>query len=174
MASDWIRTLALGPDAEEYWKHYQKYRAARSRLGRIYHSWRCQRICCLRGASIPVRTKIGGKIVFPHGMAGIFISQDAEIGEGCVIFQQVTIGSNTLSDAKRPGSPVIGKNVYIGAGAKIIGQVTIGDNCRIGANCVVFEDVPPNCTVVLPRPRVIPRPEEQDNRFIPKGQNARK
>ena len=26
---------------------------------------------------------------------------------------------------------------------------------RIGANCVVFEDVPDNATVVLPKPRVI-------------------
>ena len=171
MAANWLRTLALGPDAGEYWKHYRKYHAARSRLGRLYHSWRCQRICCIRGASIPVRTKIRGRITFPHGMAGVFLSQDAEIGEGCVIFQQVTIGSNTLPDAKRAGSPVIGRNVYIGAGAKIIGAVTVGDNCRIGANCVVFEDVPANSTVVLPRPRVIPHEEPQDNRFIP--QNAR-
>ena len=59
----------------------------------------------------------------------------------------------------------------VAAGAKIIGAVTVGDNCRIGANCVVFEDVPANSTVVLPRPRVIPHEEPQDNRFIPK--NAR-
>ena len=85
MAANWLRTLALGPDAGEYWKHYRKYHAARSRLGRLYHSWRCQRICCIRGASIPVRTKIRGRITFPHGMAGVFLSQDAEIGEGCVI-----------------------------------------------------------------------------------------
>ena len=172
MAASWLRRLALGPDADEFWKHYQKYHAARSRAARLYHSWRCQRICCLRGASIPVRTKILGRITFPHGMAGVFISQDAVIGEGCVIFQQVTIGSNTLPDAKRPGSPSVGRNVYIGAGAKVIGGVTVGDGCRIGANCVVFEDLPADSTAVLPKPRVISHDTPMDNRFIPK--NARK
>lgn len=53
------------------------------------------------------------------------------------------------------GAPVIGDNVYIGPGAKIFGAIHIGNNVRIGANCVVFEDVPDNATVVLPKPRVI-------------------
>ncbi|MDA1472755.1 MULTISPECIES: hypothetical protein [Bacteroides] len=43
----------------------------------------------------------------------------------------------------------------IGAGAKILPSVTIGNNVKVGANCVVVEDVPDNCTVVLPKPRVI-------------------
>lgn len=34
-------------------------------------------------------------------------------------------------------------------------MIHIGNNVRIGANCVVFEDVPDNATVVLPKPRVI-------------------
>ncbi|WP_350354917.1 DapH/DapD/GlmU-related protein [Bacteroides fragilis] len=46
-------------------------------------------------------------------------------------------------------------NVMIGAGAKILPSVTIGNNVKVGANCVVVEDVPDNCTVVLPKPRVI-------------------
>lgn len=46
-------------------------------------------------------------------------------------------------------------NVMIGAGAKILPGVTIGNNVKVGANCVVVEDVPDNCTVVLPKPRVI-------------------
>ena len=40
-------------------------------------------------------------------------------------------------------------NVMIGAGAKILPGVTIGNNVKVGANCVVVEDVPDNCTVVL-------------------------
>lgn len=50
---------------------------------------------------------------------------------------------------------MIGDNVYIGAGAKIIGNVHVGNNVKIGANCVVFMDVPDNCTVVMPKPRII-------------------
>ena len=43
----------------------------------------------------------------------------------------------------------------IGAGAKIIGDVTIGNNVKIGANCIVIDDIPDNSTVVLNKPRVI-------------------
>ena len=93
-----------------------------------------------------------------------FISNDAVIGKDAVIFQQVTIGSNTLPDSKRPGSPVIGDSAYIGAGAKIIGAVTIGDCCRVGANAVVYEDMPPH-SVALCAPTRIVQKEGLDNAF---------
>lgn len=47
------------------------------------------------GAGIPVLPDIN-RFRTPHGFYGIFISQRAKICEGCVIFQQVTIGSNEL------------------------------------------------------------------------------
>lgn len=89
-----------------------------------------------------------GTPCLPHGMKSIFISGGAIIGRNCVIFQQVTIGSNTLPDSKGIGAPVIGDNCYIGAGAKIIGNVKIGDNVRIGANAIVYKDVPNNSVVL--------------------------
>lgn len=104
------------------------------------------------------------KPIFPHGICGIFISGSAKIGEECIIFQQVTIGSNYLPGSSNIGAPSIGDNVYIGAGAKIIGRVHIGNNCRIGANAVVFQDVPDNCTVVSGSPRIIPS-ERGINRY---------
>lgn len=104
--------------------------------------------------------------VLPHGFAGIFISDNAKIGRNVVIFQQVTIGSNSLKGHPREGSPIIGDNVYIGAGAKIIGNVTIGDNCRIGANCVIVKDMPANTTAVLPSPRFITREASSNNEFV--------
>ena len=88
-------------------------------------------------------------------------------GENCVIFQQVTIGSNTLPDSQRPGAPVIGDNVYIGAGVKIIGGVKVGNNVRIGANAVIFTDVPDNCVAVVNGVRTIHKSEPLDNRFMP-------
>ena len=101
----------------------------------------------------------------PHGVNGIFISIGARIGSGAVIFQQVTIGSNTLKGHPRFGSPTIGRNVYIGAGAKIIGRVSIGDNCRIGANAVVATDMPANTTAVAATTRFIPHDAPRDNSF---------
>lgn len=103
---------------------------------------------------------------FPHGYNGIFISEGATIGKNCVIFQQVTIGSNTLKGSKKFGSPFIGNNVYIGAGAKIIGNIEIGDNCRIGANAVVVEDMPKNSIAVQSPTRIILKEDVLDNRYF--------
>ena len=114
---------------------------------------------------IPLNAKIGENIVFPHGLNGIFISNGAIIGNNCVIFHQVTIGSNTLKDSKNFGTPIIGDNCYIGCGAKIIGNVKIGNNVRIGANCVVVKDVPENSTVVCPPNKIIIHNEYRNNKF---------
>lgn len=86
---------------------------------------------------------------FPHGLYGIIVSHNAHIGKNATIFHQVTIGEGT------DGAPIIGDNCYIGAGAKIIGKIHIGNNVKIGTNCVVFEDIPDNATVVLSRPRIV-------------------
>lgn len=43
--------------------------------------------------------------ILPHGLNGIFISGGAKIGKNVVIFQHVTIGSNTLPDSKGGGVP---------------------------------------------------------------------
>ena len=111
----------------------------------------------LYGAYIGFDVRIKSKITFPHDLFGVFISERAVIGENCVIFQQVTIGSNTLPDSQRPGAPVIGDNVYIGA----------GNNVRIGANAVIFTDVPDNCVAVVNGVRTIHKSEPLDNRFMP-------
>ena len=83
-----------------------------------------------------------------------------------MLFRSVTIGSNMLNNTKHRGAPSIGNYVYICAGAKIIGNITISDNVRVGANAVVYENVPYNSTVVLNGSRVIIKNKKQDNRFI--------
>ena len=107
------------------------------------------------GSYVGVDSKIAGRPYFPHGCVGVFISNDAVIGRDAGIFQQVTIGSNTLPDSKRPGSPVIGDGVYLGAGAKVIGGITVGDCCRVGANAVVVRDLPPHSVAVCAPTQVI-------------------
>lgn len=102
----------------------------------------------------------------PHGFSGIHISNKAKIGKNVVIFQFVTIGSNSLPGHPKNGSPQIGDNVYIGAGAKIIGNVTIGNNCRIGANAVVVCDMPANTTAVAASTRFILHDKPNDNTFV--------
>lgn len=99
-------------------------------------------------ASIPASANVPMSTIFPHQLANIYISRHAKIGEGCVIFQGVTIGSNTLSDSKNHGSPTIGNNVYIGSGATIVGNIVIGDNVRIGANTTVTKSIESDYTCV--------------------------
>lgn len=109
---------------------------------------------------------------FPHGFHGVFIAGGARIGESCVIFHQVTIGSNAIPFSSTTGIPTIGNNCYIGAGAVIIGAIKIGDNCRIGANCTVVSDIPKNSVVVSSQPRIILKSAPPDNRYFrwsPKG-----
>ena len=77
---------------------------------------------------------------------GVVIGETTEIGEGCVLFQGVTLGGTGKETGKR--HPTLGKNVMVSAGAKVLGNIRIGDNVKIGAQAVVLKDVPPNCTVV--------------------------
>ncbi len=116
------------------------------------------------GSYVGIGSKIAGRPYFPHGCVGVFISNDAVIGKDAVIFQQVTIGSNTLPGTKRPGAPTIGDGVYLGAGAKIIGGVAVGDHCRVGANAVVARDMPPHSVAVCAATQIIQK-ENLDNTF---------
>jgi serine O-acetyltransferase len=120
-----------------------------------------QKKCCYIGYD----SKFRGQPVFPHGFFGIFISGNAELGKNCVIFQNVTIGSNTLPDSKNVGSPKIGDNVFIGSGATIIGNIYIGDNCRIGANCTITIDIPSNCVVVSEKPKILTKDGLLSNKY---------
>lgn len=116
------------------------------------------------GAYIGSSARFAGKPCFPHGLHGVFISGGAVIGHDCVIFQQVTIGSNTLSDSKQ-GAPTLGDGSFIGAGACIIGAVVLGDCVRVGANATVVKDVPAHHCVVSGAQRIIAKDASLDNRF---------
>jgi len=95
-------------------------------------------------AHIPYSASIGRGTILGYGGMGIVIHTNAEIGESCMILQQVTIGTNVPFFDKSKAYPVpkIGNNVYIGSGAKILGGISIGDGSVIGANAVVTKDVP--------------------------------
>lgn len=98
----------------------------------------------LSGASIPLRTKIGGGLQIPH-CQGVAINVNAVIGANCDIFHHVTIGEF----AGR--CPVIGDGVAIGPGATLLGDITIGDHARIGPMALVMENVPPGGSAHAPR-----------------------
>lgn len=96
--------------------------------------------------SIPYTTDIGPDVEIAHGI-GIVLHQFSVIGEGTIIYQNVTVGNGM--------GPKIGSNCVIGSGACVLGDIIIGDNVKIGANAVVIKDVPNNCTVVGVPARII-------------------
>jgi serine O-acetyltransferase len=97
------------------------------------------------GIEIDPGAKLGSGIFIDHGM-GVVIGETAEVGDGCTIYQGVTLGGTSLLRTKR--HPTLGRNVTVGSGAAVLGAITIGDGAKIGANSVVVKDVPPNATVV--------------------------
>lgn len=84
--------------------------------------------------------------LLPHGPNGIICGHDIKVGEGVIIYHQVTIAG---------GKVVIGDHTELGAGSKVLPNVTIGKYCHVGANAVVVEDMPDYSTCVLTKPRII-------------------
>jgi serine O-acetyltransferase len=120
----------------------------------------------LWGIEIPRSARIGPGLYIGH-FGGITISPDAVMGARCSISPSITIGM--AGHGERFGVPVIGDNVYIAPGARVFGRIRIGHNVKIGANAVVYRDVPDNAVVALdPGFRIIsfagnaPRAEKAD------------
>ncbi len=89
---------------------------------------------------------IGHNVFIDHGI-GVVIGETAEVGDGCTIYQGVTLGGTSLyKGVKR--HPTLGKGVIVGAGAKVLGGFTVGDGARIGSNSVVVKPVPAGETAV--------------------------
>ena len=97
------------------------------------------------GVEIHPGAKIGRGVFIDHG-CGIVIGETAEVGDGCTLYQGVTLGGTGKDVGKR--HPTLGKNVTVGSGAKVLGPFTIGDNSKIAAGAVVLEEIPANATAV--------------------------
>lgn len=105
------------------------------------------------GIEIHPAARIGDSVFIDHGM-GIVIGETAEVGDGCTIYQGVTLGGTSLTKgAKR--HPTLGRNVVVGAGAKVLGGFIVGDNAAVGSNAVVTKPVPPGATAVGIPARII-------------------
>lgn len=107
----------------------------------------------LTGIEIHPGAVIGDAVFIDHGM-GVVIGETAEIGDGCTIYQGVTLGGTSLYKGTKR-HPTLGKNVVVSAGAKVLGGFTIGDNAKIGSNAVVIKPVPEGATAVGIPARII-------------------
>ena len=111
------------------------------------------------GIEIHPGAKVGERVFFDHAM-GVVVGETAEIGDGCTIYQGVTLGGTSLyKGAKR--HPTLGRDVVVSAGAKVLGGFEIGDGAKIGSNAVVIKPVPAGATAVGIPARIIPSKEGQ-------------
>ena len=118
----------------------------------------------LTGIEIHPGARIGSCVFIDHGM-GVVIGETAEVGDGCTIYQGVTLGGTSLErGAKR--HPTLGPGVVVGGGAKILGGFTVGAGARIGANSVVVKPVPAGATVIGVPGRIVEDGTTSD-RFAP-------
>ena len=94
-----------------------------------------------------------GKNVFINAGCCFQDQGGIEIGDGCLIGQQVVIATlNHAFEPERrndmtPARVTLGKRVWVGAHATILPGVRIGDNAVVAAGAVVTKDVPANTVV---------------------------
>ncbi len=131
-----LHALVLHRRAHWFWQHNFKW------LGRfVSHLARW-----FTGIEIHPGAKIGQRVFFDHAM-GVVVGETAEIGDGCTIYQGVTLGGTSLyKGAKR--HPTLGRDVVVSAGAKVLGGFLVGDGAKIGSNAVVIKPVPAGATAV--------------------------
>ncbi len=117
-------------------------------LARMASQW--AKFCT--GIEIHPAAKISAGVFIDHG-AGVVIGETAEVEEGVVIYQGVTLGGTGKQTGKR--HPTVKRNATISSGAKVLGGFTVGEGAKIGAGAVVLKEVPPFATVVGVPGRVV-------------------
>jgi serine O-acetyltransferase len=139
----WDPSRKLLSTIRQYQKHVRSKNILRSKILTKWYAIKHRFWSIITGAEIDLSCEIGGGLLIPHPN-GIVIHPNAVIGNNCLIFQQVTIGTN----GKSPTPPTISDHVDIGAGAKVLGNITVGYLAKIGANAVVTKNVPNKATAL--------------------------
>jgi serine O-acetyltransferase len=114
----------------------------------------------LTGIEIHPGARIGSCVFIDHGM-GVVIGETAEVGDGCTIYQGVTLGGTSLYKGQKR-HPTLGSGVVVGAGAKVLGGFVVGAGARIGSNAVVVKAVPAGATVVGIPGRIVEDPSSRN------------
>ena len=136
--------------------------------------------------------KLEKGVVVNNGMGDVIIEDEVQVGIGCVLIGPIKmrkysglsqyvrlIGMHHGIDPIAPHhhlpcdtAPIeLGEDVFIGTGTVVMGKksgetLTLGDYCRIGANSVVIEDIPPYSIAVGNPARVVRKWDFMHNKWV--------
>lgn len=110
------------------------------------------------GIDIHPAAEISYPFFIDHG-TGTVIGETSKIGKRAKIYQCVTLGAVSLSNAKElrgvTRHPQLGDDVTLYAGASLLGAIKIGNNVTIGSNVFLTKDVPGNMKVIIGEPELV-------------------
>lgn len=102
------------------------------------------------------KIKIGQRVFFNNGcslnsLCGISIEDDCIFGENVKIYDHNHIYTSGNVPINEQGftmdQVVVGRNTWVASNVTILKGIHIGARCVIGANCVVYKDVPDDTLV---------------------------
>lgn len=106
------------------------------------------------GIDIHPGATIGEDFFIDHG-TGVVIGETCIIGNGCRLYQGVTLGALSFAKGEDgalvkgiPRHPILEDHVTVYAGASILGRITIGKGAVIGGNVWLTHDVPAGGKIV--------------------------
>jgi carbonic anhydrase/acetyltransferase-like protein (isoleucine patch superfamily) len=118
-------------------KSLQQFAAFRSALIRTRNAWLTLRSGVVMGQD----TRLSLSARLRPGRRGSIRIGDCTL----IAFKVLVYTRDPVTGEDRPVT--IGRHCFIGGGSVILPGVSIGDESIVGANAVVFEDVPPRCAV---------------------------
>jgi serine acetyltransferase/GT2 family glycosyltransferase len=117
----------------------------------------------LYGSDVHWDAELEPGVVLVHGM-GLAISAAAHVSEGCILFQNVTLGMGIDPVTRRTGAPRLEPNVHVMPGATLLGPITVGEGSKVAAGVVLMRSVPPRSLVAGPEPSVKARADAPPRR----------
>lgn len=128
-----------------FFHRFQQYFYQRGKLGQIISAIIQNFNYVISGCLISRNSVLEGGIIIPHPV-GIVIGDGVKIARGCLIFQNVTLGS--LGKIGAIDYPNLAENCTVYCGACILGGVEVAPETVVGANSVLFVSTQPGSTYV--------------------------
>jgi serine acetyltransferase/GT2 family glycosyltransferase len=105
------------------------------------------------GSDIHWEADFAPGVVIVHGF-GLAIAKGVRVGEGCILFQGVTLGIGRDGKSGNTGAPTLERDVHVGVGATLVGPITVGRESKIMAGCTVTQSIPARSLVEAPQPAI--------------------